>query len=460
MYTPKPMKSEISLKETTEKRLIELYGSDPRSVVKDRFENEWTIISRNGYAILFETARSIIIDSRKNGYNVELASPMGSSFISYLAGITEANPLPPHYRCAKCGQTVFPEEYHSPFGAELPDAICSCCGEPMLKDGYDLPVETLWSLQGDRCPDTEFRIGEDHLKQAIQAAAKVLEAEGVIYGDSTTVIERLKKTALSGSTLSGDDGSIPGKKRDSLLSYLSNMQAYGGSVRICFFPFNVEDVDAGEVYVTMLSRAYSMQTITFNIDHGQLVELDYLEKASGIKPSSITFDCSEGSLPSVAPRKYGENNGEVNDILSRIRPKSFPELVRAEGLVHSVGAWKENGEGLLSEGILSVNELITCREDMIRYLLQHGMQFETAFNISEAVRKGRFRFHSYCDRWVDDMIKHGVKEQFIESIEKISYLFTRSTAIQMAITDYRIEWFKAFHPEIEVRYADVRYHSA
>lgn len=450
MHTIEPLKSEISLKEAVEKRLAELYGNEPSSIVKDRFDKEWTIISRNGYALLFEVARSIVLDSRESGYNVELASPMGSSFVAYLAEITDANPLPPHYRCAKCVWVEFPEKYRSPFGAELPDAVCPCCDERMINDGYDLPAETLWSLHGDRCPDTAFRIGEDHLEQAIQAAAKVLDAEGVIFGDSTTVVERLKKTALSGSTVSGKDEPASEYEYKNLMSYLSYIQAYGGSVRICFFPFKIEAEDLRNMYSILLSRAYSMQTITFNIDHDQLGELDYYEKASGIKPFSIAFNNPNDAFPTVAPRNYGENKDEVNGILSHIKPISFSELVRAEGLVHSVGAWKENEEKILSESVFSFDELITSREDVIRYLLRRGMPFETAFNISETVRKGRFRFHIHSDRWIGEMRKYRINEQFVESLERISYLFTRSVSIQMAITDYRIAWFKAFHPEIEV----------
>ena len=320
----------------------------------------------------------------------------------------------------------------------------------MIKDGYGLPVETLWSLHGDRCPDTAFRIGEDHLEQAIQAAAKVLEAEGVIYGDSTTVVERLKKTSLSGSAVSGKDEPTSEYEHKNLMSYLSYMQAYGGSVRICFFPFKVEEEELKKMYSTLLLRAYSMQTITFNIDHDRLVELDYFENASGIKPSSIAFDDPNDAFPPVVPRSNGENADEVNDILSHIKTKSFPELVRAEGLIHSICACKNNGKDLLSEGIISFDKLITSREDVIGHLLRYGMPFETAFNISEAVRKGRFRFHPHCDRWVEEMTNHGINKRFIESLERISYLFTRSVSIQMAVTDYRIAWYKAFHPEIEV----------
>lgn len=450
MLKKKLSNSEQALWKAASSHLKKLYGDNPSAKIMERFDCEWKIISRNGYAFIFEAARQIALDSKKNGYRIEVISTLGSSFIAFLAGITESNPLPPHYHCRGCKGVVFPEGYSSPFGTDLHDKHCPLCGEKMLKDGCDIRPEMIWDLHGDKPPHVVFRITEGNLKNAIDAVSKFFYEEKIIYGDDSTVLQRIKNTALSGSS-----SYQPGSVTDS--SFISMEPAMLRKMRglfcLHFFPYSIDEVGSVRMDPWQHLSPHSIEALYFNtIDTGSLAELEMAESTSKSCPETIDLNDRKAFsfVPDVILERFSGNTSKARSVLSCINPGKFSDLVLAEGLLNSVGLWEDNEEVLLSEGVLYRDNMVACREDIISDLTNIGIAFDTAYRIVEAARKGRFGTHRHNAYWTDLLSEHCLSRHYVEMLEKVIGIGSRSAAIHMALTDYRLALYKAHTVHVEV----------
>lgn len=443
--------AERSLWKATSSNFIELYGDNPPSNVKNRFDSEWRFTSGNGYALILEAARQIVLDSKKNGYRVEIISTLGSSFIAFLAGITESNPLPPHYHCLNCKTAVFPEgRFSSPFGSDLKDKKCPVCGEKMNKDGYTNSPEMIWGLRGDKSPHVVFRITEDNLKNAVDAVSRFFHEERIICGNETTVIQMIKNTSISGSP-----SYQPGTAADSSPISIDPVMLRKSDGLFClhFFPYYIDEVGSVGIDPWQYFSPHSIEALYFvTNDTESLAELEKMEHTSKLRSETMDFN-DKGAfayVPAIVLSRFARDTSKAEGVLSYLKPGSFSDLVRVEGLINSVGLWEDNEDGLLAEGLMYRDEMVTCREDVIRYLTKKGVTFNDAYKIADAARKGRFDSHRNNAYWTDLMYEHGVAKHYIELLGKASWLCSVSAAIHMALTDYRLALYKAHAANTEV----------
>lgn len=392
-------------------RLTELYGETPPDIISERFRYERDVISRNGYAIVFEAGRRLAEGSKQRGFPFELVSAIGSSLIAYLVEISEADPLPPHYRCPKCQHTEFPN-VGTAMGIEMPERSCPVCGEKMAGDGFGLAPEMLWNYHCDKTPLLSAAVVDEYAEDAYRILAEFFRDAGMEFGDASFIMDRIiENKELSGS-LSDKAPASPKKIAEAEKRMLSDAVKKGGSLILYYYP-----------------RGMFLDRIKVNPYYG--LDLDFVELVFGSRSLCRLKALEDETGTSGSVFKYGDG-----DII-------FSGLVRAKGIASSIiPEIDDNREGWYSERYLSADEEITCRDDVYSYLLRHGISKETAFDITDAARKGRFsRHHRHYD-WIDEMRNAGISAVYIEVLGSIKYLPHRARVISEALTEYRIACLK------------------
>ena len=456
-----------------------LYGDPLPPVVRERLEQELSVISKQeGAASLYWIAHLQVCHSMEEGYRVMTRGAAGSSFISWLAGISEINPLVPHYRCPHCRYTEFftHEEVNS--GFDLPQKSCPACGHPLERDGQEIPWESFLGFCGDKVPDFDLNFASEYYYQGRpkQVLKSLFGKDRVIKaGTISTIAERTalryiqkheEETGLdySPETLESLTKGLVGVKR-------STGQHPGGFV---ILPENreAEDFtplqhpgDDPEAGISTHFDFHSLHDVFLKLDdlgHDVPTICRYLEKYTGIpitdadvsdpavyrlftspEPLGITAEQSGFRTGALSLPEYG--TPFVEEMLTACRPEGFADLVKISGLSHGTGTWLDNAEKLLETGVCPLSELISSREDVYNTLRAYGLDATFAFRMMELVRKGKAGKHLHPEEEAR-MREHGISDWYIDSCKKIRYLFPKAHAGECALMAVRLGWYKLYHP--------------
>lgn len=485
--------SDNELKESCYQKARELYGDEIPEIVKTRLDKELNSIITNGYSVMYIIARRLVMDSEEHGYLVGSRGSVGSSLAATFGGISEVNPLPPHYRCPKCHYSDFDsdivKQYKTRAGYDLPDMNCPNCGEPLVKDGFDIPFETFLGFKGDKEPDIDLNFAGEYQPKA-HAYTEVLFGKGQTY-KAGTIGTVQDKTAYGYVLRYNEDHEKAGNTdMDAPVKHMRKaeiMRLAMGCTEVRRatgqHPGGIVVLPHGEEISTFTPIQYpandssNMVTTHFDyhsIDHN-LLKLDILGKddpsmvrmlqdLTGLDPMDIPIGTPEIMSLFTSTESLGIKPEDIEgtpcgtmgvpefgtdfamQMLLEANPKYVSDLVRIAGLAHGTDVWIGNAQKLISEGTCTIDTAICTRDDIMIYLISMGVDPAQSFKIMELVRKGKFKKDANHDKFCDVMREHGVPEWYIWSCDTIKYMFPKAHAAAYVVMSWRIAYYKVHFP--------------
>ena len=480
LFAPKLKDSAKELEYLVYSKAHELYGESLPQIVQDRIDLELPGIIQRKYDVIYMSAQKLVADSLAHGYLVGSRGSVGSSLVAFLSGITEVNSLSPHYRCPKCKFSDFDvDAVIYGCGADLPDRDCPVCGTKLKKDGFNIPFETFLGYGGTKVPDIDLNFSGEYQSSAHRYTFELFGQSHVFRaGTVGTVAE---KTAYGYVLKYTEERS--GRPNKAELARLASGcvgikrttgQHPGGMVVIPgdkeiydFCPVQHPADDPNTDIVTTHFEYHSMEENLLKLDmlgHDDPTMIRMLQDVSGIDPIQIPLDdkdtmsifCSSkvlgyendeilGPTGAVAIPEFG--TGFTRQMLVDTQPKNFNTLLRLSGFSHGTDVWLGNAKDLIVSGTASVSEAVGCRDDIMIYLIQKGIEPLKAFKFMEAVRKGVIhKGKPWPEGIEDEMRAHDIPEWYIESCHKIKYLFPKAHAVAYVMMAFRIAWFKVHDP--------------
>ncbi|MBE3575938.1 MAG: PolC-type DNA polymerase III [Firmicutes bacterium] len=474
LFAPEIPGAEEEVRRLTEERARQLYGDPLPDLVRKRLDRELQAIIGHGFAVLYLIAQKLVKKSLDDGYLVGARGSVGSSLVATMCGITDVNPLPPHYRCPHCHYVEFVPEGTAGCGPDLPSKDCPRCGKPLVKDGFNIPFETFLGFEGDKVPDidlnfsgeyqaqvhryTEELFGHDHV---FRAGTISTLAERTAYGFVRKYLDsqgRQARTAEINRLARG----LTGVKRTTG-QHPGGMMVVPRSLDIHQFtpvqhPAN--DASTGIITTHFDYKAISSRLVKLDIlGHDDPTVVRMLSDLTGIDARQVPLDdpatlslFSSTEALGVTPEEIGTSVGVigipefgtpfVRKMLEQTRPHTFSELLRISGFSHGTDVWLNNAQDLIASGVATLNEAIATRDDIMLYLLQRNLPPKAAFKIMEQVRKAKGL------KPEDEalMKEHGVPDWYIQSCRKISYLFPKAHAVAYVTMAFRIAYFKVHYP--------------
>ena len=441
-----------------------VYGDPLPALVADRMDQELNSIIQNGFAGMYIIAQKLVAESMAHGYLVGSRGSVGSSLVATMMGITEVNPLPPHYYCIKCGFFQVVSEFAGGSGFDLPDKKCPECEVALKKNGHDIPFETFLGFDGDKEPDIDLNFSGEYQQQA-HSHAEILLGKGQVF-KSVTISTIAEKTAY-GYVKKYFDSKGENKRKAEINRLVAGCtgikrttgQHPGGLIVVptgksiyefCPVQYPANKSETG--VITTHFDYHSIEGCLFKLDilgHDVPTILRMLHDFTGLDPEdskAVPLDDKAvlgqfTKADSAGLPEFGTNF--VRQMLLETKPATFSDLVRISGLSHGTNVWTNNGQDLIKEGIATLKEIIPSRDDIMVYLIHKGVEKKVAFKIMESVRKGRGVGPEDADR----MEEAGVPEWYIESCRKIEYLFPKAHAVAYVLMTIRIAYFKFYHPE-------------
>jgi DNA polymerase-3 subunit alpha (Gram-positive type) len=478
LFPPRLKNSAEDLKALVWGRCRELYGENPPQFIVDRINTELTPILARGYDVIYMSAQKLVQRSLENGYLVGSRGSVGSSLVAYMAGITEVNSLPPHYRCPKCKNTEFVTDGSFGCGADMPDKVCPVCGTPYKKEGFDIPFETFLGFGGDKVPDIDLNFSGEYQARAHRHAIEMFGETQVFRAG--TIGTLADKTAYGYVRKYLDEhGMTVGRAEENRLTKgivgvrRTTGQHPGGLVVVpddldiedfCPVQHPAEATDTD--IITTHFEYHCMEDNLLKLDmlgHDDPTMVRMLEDLTGVNAREIPLDDEDTMSIFTSSKVLGYENDPVlgptgavaipefntrftRQMLEDTQPKDFNTLVRLSGFSHGTDVWLGNARELIVNGNASVLETVGCRDDIMLYLISVGMDAKMSFKIMEAVRKGKVKKGGFQDGWVEAMQEHGVPQWYIDSLAKIGYLFPKAHAVAYVTMAFRIAWFKVHRP--------------
>ena len=480
LYTPFINKAEETVAELTYKKAFEIYGNPLPDIVDLRIEKELTSILGNGFAVIYLASQMLVHRSNERGYLVGSRGSVGSSFVATMIGITEVNPLSPHYVCGQCQYSEFITDGSYGSGFDMPDKDCPNCGYKLSKNGQDIPFETFLGFDGDKVPDIDLNFsGEDQPSAHLDVRDIFGEEYAFRAGTVGTVAA---KTAY---------GFVKGYERDYGKFYReaeverlaqgaagvkrTTGQHPGGIVVIPnymdVYDFTPVQYPADDVTAEWQTTHFNFHDIDENVlkldvlGHDDPTMIRKLQDLSGIDPNDIPMDdpgvmalFSGTDILGVTPEQIGTSTGMlgipefgtnfVRGMVDETHPTTFAELLQLSGLSHGTDVWLGNAQDLIKAGIADLSTVIGCRDDIMVYLMHAGLDPKMAFTIMERVRKGMWLKISEEERngYIEAMKANNVPEWYIESCGKIKYMFPKAHAAAYVMMALRVAYFKVHHP--------------
>ncbi|HOO32500.1 MAG TPA: PolC-type DNA polymerase III [Thermotogota bacterium] len=475
LHPPEMDGAEEEVREIAYKKMYEIYGENPLPEVKKRLDFELDAIIGNGYSVLYLIAQRIVNKSMEDGYLVGSRGSVGSSFAATMLGITEVNPLSPHYVCPECKHTEFSEDKSVSSGYDLPEKDCPECGAQMRRLGQEIPFETFMGFNGNKVPDIDLNFSGEYQTRAHRYIEELFGRDHVFKaGTISTVAD---KTAY-GYVLRYEectDENIKDIEKERISKVIAGVKRTTGQHPggLMIVPKSMNVYEFTPVQHPANDRNSEVRTTHFDYHsiHDDLVKIDalghddptfmrYLQDITGINPLDVPMGDEKTvqifSSPDPLGLKPDDIPGVVNGslgipefgtnfvrgMLMDTKPRSFADLVRISGLSHGTGVWLDNANMLIKNKTAVLSEVIACRDDIMNLLIHSGVEHVKAFQIMEIVRKGK----DLKEEDVELMKEHGIQDWFIKSCEAIKYLFPKAHAVAYVSMAFRVAYFKVHHP--------------
>jgi DNA polymerase-3 subunit alpha (Gram-positive type) len=495
LYTPDANLpgSDVKLKEICYTNLHKTYGDHPDPKIVERLDKELNGIVSHGYSVTYYIAHCLIQKANSDGYFVGSRGSVGSSFAANMAGITEVNPLHPHYLCPKCKHFEWGTDPKIRSGFDLPDKRCPECGTEMIRDGQSIPFETFLGFNAEKVPDIDLNFPQDYQSKAHDFTRTLLstpeENEKIAKGEPISNPHVIRAGTIATAEEKNAFGYVKGyfertqgedswpKVNKAYAAYLAARctgvkrttgQHPGGIVVIPanmdifdFTPYQYPADDPSDGWLTTHYEFASMHDSVLKLDElghvdpmalrmmslmtkigiydipmndPKVLSLFSSPAALGLKSNPLDFKTGAIALP-----EFGTNF--VQGLLEEAKPKTFDDLLIISGLSHGTDVWNNNAEDLIKSG-QALGSVIGCRDDIMNYLIQMGVPNSVSFKIMEDVRHGKKLKPDYAKT----MKEHNVPEWYLESCNKIHYLFPRAHATAYVMGAVRVAWFKIYHP--------------
>lgn len=471
--------SDQTLRDICYSKAHSMYGPDLPEIVTERLERELNSIISNGFAVMYIIAQKLVWKSVEDGYLVGSRGSVGSSFVATMAGITEVNPLSPHYYCESCYYSEFDsaevKKYAGGSGCDMPDKDCPVCGKPLIKAGFDIPFETFLGFKGNKEPDIDLNFSGEYQSKAHEYT-EVIFGKGQTYragtigtlADKTAFgyvkkyyeergqhkrvceINRIVKgcTGVRRTTGQHPGGIIVLPYGEEIYKFTPVQHpANDMTVKTVTTHFDYHSIDHNllkldilghddPTMIRMLEDLTGLDATTIPLDSKEVMSLFKSTQALGITPEDIG-GCELGAL---GIPEFGTDF--AMQMLIDTQPTTFSDLVRIAGLSHGTDVWLGNAQTLIKEGTATISTAICTRDDIMIYLINQGMDKELSFTIMESVRKGK----GLKPEWEEAMKAADVPDWYIWSCKKIKYMFPKAHAAAYVMMAWRIAYYKVFYP--------------
>ncbi len=457
----------------------EVYGEKLPEIVEERLQRELNSIISNGFAVMYIIAQKLVWKSNADGYLVGSRGSVGSSFVATMSGITEVNPLSPHYYCESCHFSDFdsPEvkQFSGMAGCDMPDRICPVCGAPLKKEGFDIPFETFLGFKGNKEPDIDLNFSGEYQSKA-HKYTEVIFGAGQTFR-AGTIGTLADKTAFGYVKKYFEEHGV--HKRYSEINRIvqgcvgvhrTTGQHPGGIIVLPYgeeiYTFTPIQHPANKTDTDIVTTHFDYHSIDHNLlkldilGHDDPTMIRMLEDLTGLKAREVPLDDPKvmslfqgtealgitpeqiGGVPlgSMGIPEFGTDF--AIQMLVDTKPQYFSDLIRIAGLAHGTDVWLGNAQTLIQEGTATISTAICCRDDIMVYLIHMGLDSELSFTIMESVRKGK----GLKPEWEEEMLAHGVPDWYIWSCKKIKYMFPKAHAAAYVMMAWRIAWFKINQP--------------
>jgi len=485
-FSPKIENSAEITKNMVYSKAKDIYGDPLPEIIDDRIKHELKGIIGGGFDVIYLIAQKLVEKSNNEGYLVGSRGSVGSSFVATMMGITEVNPLPAHYQCPKCKNSIF-EEDEKPLGEtyscgyDLPDKKCPKCKTKMIKEGQDMPFATFLGFDADKTPDIDLNFSDLNQSSAHEYT-KVLFGIDNVYRAGTigTVADKTAFGYVKGyceeKGIIMRTAEVERKAKGCTGVKRTTGQHPGGIVVIPgymdvfdFTPYQYPADDVNSAWRTTHFDYHAIDENVLKLDilgHSDPTQLRMIQDLTGEDVTKVPLDDKETMSIFLSPKQLGVSKEQIMcetgtlgipefgtqftlQMLIDTKPKSFAELIKIAGLSHGTDVWIGNAQELIKNNIVSFKEVIGCRDDIMVYLIYHGVEPIKAFKIMEFVRKGKAsKDIESWNEYKKIMEQAGIESWFINSCQKIKYMFPKAHAAAYVISAFRISYYKVHRPVI------------